>query len=383
MIDTTQVREKKKKTPRDRHTGSIFRQPGTMNFTIQYYVHGRRVRESTGTDDKQIAQSKLTARLAQIDRGEPVILARRKPLLVSELYDALEAEYIRNGRRSLKALKTRWKHLKPVFENRSAASIDKEAIEAYIDSRLTEGAARASINRELAALKKMFRAKADKLPKLPVFPSKLDKEKIRSGFIGDEGFAALIAHAHSLWLRTFLEIAYTWGWRCTEILTRRLRHIDLSDRTIRLEAQETKSGKPRTCTMTQRIYDLAKECVHGKDPEDFLLTRAGNRPIRDFRKCWGTLTAVAGLSGLLVHDLRRSACRNLRRAGCSENTIMAIGGWETPSVFKRYDIHDNKDKELALAALEKKRGADFGHSLGHSPASNDENGPGVRRELVQ
>jgi integrase len=391
MSDTA-TQEKKKKAPRDRGTGSIYRQPGTMNWTIQFYQNGKRVREKTGTDDKQAAQQKLTARLAQIDKGECIIPIRRKPLLICELYTALENEYVRNERRSLKALKLRRKHLQPVFGNHTAAFVDKTMIEGYCDSRIQEGAKRATVNREVAALKKMFRRAADKLPKVPSFPSKLP-EFVRKGFVEDEQFALLVANARELWLRTFLEIAYTLGWRVAEILSRRVRHIDLRQRTIRLEPGETKNGDGRECVLTERIHTLVKECVAGKGKDDFLLTRSRNRPVKDFRKAWTTLTEKAGCSWLLVHDLRRSAARNLRAAGVPESTIMATGGWITSSVFRRYAILSNKDQAAAMVDLETKRAADkakleaeqaeVSHSFGHNFTADDKHQPNVPRELLQ
>jgi hypothetical protein len=66
----------------------------------------------------------------------------------------------------------------------------------------------------------------------------------------------------------------------------------------------------------------------------------------------------AGVPGLLYHDLRRSAARNLRNAGVAEEIIMKIGGWKTPNVFKRYSIVDTKDMSDALAKLDRRREAE-------------------------
>ena len=77
-----------------------------------------------------------------------------------------------------------------------------------------------------------------------------------------------------------------------------------------------------------------------------------------------------GLPGLRFHDLRRSAARNLRKAGVSEKVIREICGWKTRSVFDRYNIISQSDLQEAAQRMEERnrqsRGKKFGRSLGHS-----------------
>ena len=63
-------------------------------------------------------------------------------------------------------------------------------------------------------------------------------------------------------------------------------------------------------------------------------------------------------SGLLFHDLRRTAARNLRRAGVTEGVIMKIGGWRTRSVFERYAIVTQSDVADAVKKLQINRKGD-------------------------
>ena len=84
--------------------------------------------------------------------------------------------------------------------------------------------------------------------------------------------------------------------------------------------------------MTDAVYTLLCACAVGKDLTDYVFTRENGKPVRDFRGTWAKACRAAGVPGLLLHDLRRTAARNLRRAGIAEGIIQIIGGWKTRSV---------------------------------------------------
>lgn len=66
------------------------------------------------------------------------------------------------------------------------------------------------------------------------------------------------------------------------------------------------------------------------------------RAIRDheYRGAWADACTAAGLAGKIPHDFRRTAARNMLRAGIPQPVAMLIGGWKTDSVFRRYAIVD-------------------------------------------
>lgn len=107
--------------------------------------------------------------------------------------------------------------------------------------------------------------------------------------------------------------------------------------------------------MTQTIRVLLSECVSGKQPDDFVFTWPNGKPIKDFGEPWRNACIAAGVPNLLFHDLRRTAARNLRRAGVAEGVIMKIGGWGTRSVFERYAIVSRSDMNDAILKLQKRR----------------------------
>jgi integrase len=71
-----------------------------------------------------------------------------------------------------------------------------------------------------------------------------------------------------------------------------------------------------------------------------------------FKKAWKTACKERQISGTLVYDLRRTAARNLSRAGVPESVTMEITGHKTRSVYRRYRIVDERDLREATEKLQ-------------------------------
>ncbi len=197
----------------------------------------------------------------------------------------------------------------------------------YVDARQREGAKNATINRELALLKRMFRlgmqATPTKVSRLLAFP-KLAENNVRKGFLEDGQYTKLVEAYPHLWFRAMVECGRTYGWRVRELKSLRVNQVDLAQRVIRLEPGTTKNREGREVVMTDAVYTLLCACSVGKDLADYVLTRENGKPVRDFRGTWAKACKVAGVPGLLFHDLRRTAARNLRRAGIAEGIMEGL-----------------------------------------------------------
>jgi integrase len=78
----------------------------------------------------------------------------------------------------------------------------------------------------------------------------------------------------------------------------------------------------------------------------------GGKPIRSYRGAWAKACTEAGCPGRIPHDFRRTAVRNLERAGVSRSVAMAITGHKTETVYRRYAIVSSGDLAEAARKLQ-------------------------------
>jgi integrase len=83
-------------------------------------------------------------------------------------------------------------------------------------------------------------------------------------------------------------------------------------------------------------------------PKTSLIFHHDGQRIGDFRRAWGTACKLAGCPGRLVHDLRRTAVRDMVRAGTPQSVAMSISGHKTNAMFLRYNITSDTDQRQAL-----------------------------------
>jgi integrase len=330
-----------------------------------YTVRGRRYQRSTGKTNQREANDWLSDQLRDAKQGKVIPCDK---VTVSDLVRELFRQYDVSGRKTKEDDERRWRlHLAPFFGASKAVDVTRGMIRLYIQQRKGEKdwhgnvPKNATINRELAVLRESYSlaVKDERLRHMPSFKGLMLDESmnVRKGFLKDSQYEALATATaeFGLWLRAMFEVYYSYGWRSSELPNMRVRLLDFQSRTIEIET--SKNGDGRTVKMTQKVFELLKACCAGKGENDYVFTRENGMPVKDFRGAWESATEAAGVPGLLVHDLRRTGARNLRRAGVDRDTVMKIGGWKTDSVFRRYNIVDERDLEEAAQALDRKKEA--------------------------
>jgi integrase len=350
----------------------------------QYYQDGRQVRMSTETDVKAEALAFLRKQMDSRDKGE-VPVTDVKKLKYADLRQSLIDSYVAAGNKSLKSKADGTESIagltsldtfcgfeqkmidgKTVITNRgvSATGLTTDFASRFVRERKGDGVGNAAINRSLAALRRMLTIakRAKKIHDVP-FIEFLKEPPARKGFLTIEKFDELIGLLPTH-LRPLVTLLYYCGTRIGEALQIEWSQADLNSRTIRLEEEQTKTGEARVLPLPPVLCDMLTRVK----PKTGLVFDGTN-----LRKEWvkacaaaglGTLTEVEGrpydpiYSGLTLHDLRRSAVRNLVNAGVPERVAMSISGHKTRSVFDRYHIVSTED---VLDAMQKVVTASLGN----------------------
>jgi integrase len=335
------------KTGKKRGLGTTWKRGGI--WYVQVWHRGKRHRESTGSTDEKDANRLLKKRLGDLQAGKPTARAIEKTTL-ADLMLMLENDFRANNQQ-LSTIKAPVAHLIRYFgKDCRAIDITTDRVTAYVAERLdrAEGAANGTINRSLAALKRAFHlaAIAKKVGERPEI-TMLAENNARQGFVSRSEFKRL-RDALPDELRDPLEFLYRSGWRVGEMRSLEWRDVDLESREIRLRRENSKNGETRSLPLTREIGEIIERARERRILECPNVFHRDGRPIGLFRKSWATACKAAGLGAILVHDLRRSAVRNMVRAGVPDKVAMSISGHKSRSIFDRYNITAKDDQVRAL-----------------------------------
>ena len=336
--------------------GSIYKLGNT--YWIQYYRNGKPLRESTKSKKEADAKRLLKKREGEISEGKLTGIYFDR-VRFDELAEEFLTDYRINGKKSIKKAKQITRRLKKHFGGCRVPQITTPKINAYIKNRMDEGGANATINRELAALKRMLNMGARQTPpkvdRVPFIPM-LEEKNIREGFFEHGDFIAL-RNALPFYLQGFATFAYKTGWRVSEIADLTWNRVDLDNGVVRLEKGETKNKEARTVYLDDELRQVFIDQWEARRNGKRLLpcvfpNGSGNDKIKDFRCAWRNACQGARIGKRLFHDFRRTAVSNMVMAGIPEGVAMKVSGHKTRSVFERYNIVNDADLKLAAQRQE-------------------------------
>ena len=276
-------------------------------------------------------------------------------------------DYRVNRRRSLADVRRHVRlHLGPFFAGRRMSAITTTDVRRYIVRRQSEGARNATVNRELSVLKRAFTLAiaAGSLASRPHI-ALLREDNVRRGFFELGEFEAVRRRLPAD-LSDFVCFLYVTGWRWrSEAARLRWTNVAFDAGEIRLDPGTTKTGEGRVFPFTAELRAvLERRRAVTRDRERTLghvvphvFTRGDGKPIGSFNKAWATACRGAGVPGRVLHDFRRTAVRNLLRAGVPERVAMQMVGWRSRQMLDRYHIVSAADLVEAARKLDAARAA--------------------------
>jgi integrase len=371
----------RRKRTRGNGTGTVFKHRNVWHFAYKG-PDGKRKFESSGSRNKGDAERLLLKRLGARAYNLPVI-PRVEQVTFAQGAQVVIDDFAATGKKSGNALERRIRlHLRPWFGSKKLAGITLADVNAYIGHRQRQGIVRngervadvsnAEINRELQHLKRIFSLaiKGGLLGSRPHIPM-LRENNVRSGFFEPAALSSVLRHLPTD-LQPVIQFAAITGWRVkSEVLGLQWRQVDFVAGEVRLDAGTTKNREGRVFPMTMELRQLLQD-QHRRHEE---LKNAGHvvpwcfwrmvaqgrggelkpRAIKTLRGAWRVAARAAGVPGRIPHDLRRTAVRNLVRAGVPQTVAMKMTGHLTASVFDRYNIVSPGDLKDAARRLDAAR----------------------------
>lgn len=337
---------------------------------VQFYAGKEQKRINTKTNDPESAYRMLLDNRRRVDEGERVLPSEASKLKYEDLVEKLMDYYRADHPTSLRSRKTEdggkeetfdgKDNLDEFFGGMTVTEITATKIQEYIKKYSKIGYKGATIRRQLSRLRSAFERVRDldllTTNHIPSFRLPKDSEP-REGFLDFEDFQTLLKAMPEHLRLTVLYLYFT-GSRVGEVQQITWSMVSKDCKEIIIPGRITKTKKARTVPLVGPLAEICEALQEAR--KKFPKAHDPVFDFTNFRRMWNRTCHKLGLgvydergdnrrySGLHPHDFRRSAARNLTKAGVPRSTAMLITGHKTEAIFERYNIKDDSDAEAAL-----------------------------------
>ncbi len=329
------------------------------NWFYTFTLPGQKaVRKGTMFRDKKSAQTELeeakrNARLGQLG------LAAAAPVTLSEFArEFLDRDVAVNTPRTLDRYEGAFTRVKAALGDRLLQDITTDDVQGYKADRMKDGMKPATINRELAFLRRVFNValQRNRVSHTPfrhngvVVVRLLREDNQRERYLTDEEETRLRAAcevSRCPWLLSVVVTALHAGMRRNEILTLRWRDVDLAKRRIVIRATNAKSHRKRVIPINDKLHTVLSgqrldSAGAEKSAEALVFTNEADEPIKSLRTAWEGARDGAGLVNFRFHDLRHTFASRLVERGVPLLHVSKLLGHSTILMTQRYS-HASED----------------------------------------
>ena len=356
---------------------SVYKRGGTYWFT--FIFDSRRIQKSTKQGSRKAAIDIESAYRTALAKGEVGIgPKKRERRTVGQLLDEVSVHYEASGKLSPQN-RSLIKRAKEDVGSKLATELTAEDVAKYVERRKKQGCANASVNRVLEVIRRAYNLASITPPKIQKLS---EKDNVRRGFLNEAQLDATISYLPAN-LRDFVRFAGATGMRKGEASKLTWKMVDGDE--LRIPKEICKNREDRLLPLEGEIKDIIErrrqEMLHDEGDIrvvcEYIFHRNGD-PVAELRKSWQSAAIRAGLGimvckkcgsegpekscrncktpckykGKLFHDLRRSAVRNMVKAGTNTQVAKQWSGHKTDSMFQRYNIVTTDDMREALKKTE-------------------------------
>lgn len=302
---------------------------------VRIFVDGKDTWRAAGRD-RHAAQEYLGKLRGDVERGQLRLSKSARGVPTLSGFKDQYMKWAKAHKRSWERDERSLRELEPVFGDTKLISINKAKVEKYQHKRLADGVQGATVNREVALLRKMLSYAVDcnvievnplsRVRMLPESPGRIP-------ILEPDDERKLLAHGPT-WFRLLVRMAVATGCRQGELLALRWRHLDLADGVLTVE--DSKSGDSRRVPIHPAL--LADLEARKASPDDYVFqTRDKTPPARSsVANAFRDAAAAIGRTDLRFHDMRHVAGTRLLATGASLPEVAAMLGHKTLAMSKRY-----------------------------------------------
>ncbi len=322
------------------------RNDGTKAWYYDFMYKGQKYRGRGGTTRGQAIRTQEKIR-TEVINGEYEL----KRIIANPTLEKFSEKFLEcvTKHRSYIRYVVMVKHLNRRFGNKKLMSIKPIDIEHYKNWR--KGVRNATINREIACLKRMFNLAVQWGDAIvnPVQNVKFLHEPPKKDRYVTKQEAAKLIEAASPHFKPILVTAFNTGMRLQELLGLKWDMIKIWDTGGEIELLYTKNGKKRYIPLNATMKTLLLEI---KQRSDYVFLGVRGDPLKSVRRPIATAIKRAGIEKATFHDFRHSWASWMSEAGVDPYTIMEIGGWADLKTLMRYLHRTRTERQNAMNKLD-------------------------------
>lgn len=346
----------------------LYRRGKVWWMTIIY--DGGRVRRSTGTADRRLAQAILAKLQVQIIEGRFFETREEKQRTFGEMVQRyLQEVSVTKAPGSTLRDRQCADHLLPCFGDKLVYQVSSKLLGEYKVKRRADGAAPATINKELGMVRHLFNVAIREWEWCRENPMhRVSMEPVhnaRDRWLTADEEGRLLSVSPS-WLQELITFALNTGMRRGEILGLKWQDVDLA-RGV-LVVMKSKNKEHRTIPLNARVFELLVEKQSRRVKSQDLVFTTSSDTMRDERNLTrGFYVALekSGVENLTFHDLRHTFATRLVHAGVDLYKVQRLLGHKSPVMTQRYAHHSPESLRDGVAVLDRlttERQSQFSHN---------------------